>query len=763
MRLVLLLLLLLTSASAQIPSICTPRTTPATFYVDNTSTTTPATGSSSAPYHSIATAMALVRPGDIVKIASGLYREVLVPQCPGLLGHSITIERWGTGSNPIISGAEPFSSPSSQWVADGSGYRWDWAPESQWNADVSSNGYFTFRNPYAGFNLPSTAPAIVATRTEMVIAFHANSGEWVPLSPVTSILDLSPGTFYIETTGECDYDDTDEYGFIDTINCAPESIYARFWNDASPSAAQPELAIRPVLFSGFGNPQDPTAGGYYNLSHLSFRYANNRVQIAAVCLAQGPIDCGAQGAETENDRIVYGQGSVLIDVETAFNNSAGIDLSGDYNIYIGSTSRNNGQLGIKGSCNSCELEDIYTYGNNYKYYDVAWESGGIKMLFTRNTTFTRINSSYNNGPGIWLDAHNHNNVIQGSLISHNLHSGIFIELFSFDNLIQHNIVTGTRLYEYQFGSGIEIASSVSNYIYHNSILGNEATGILLEPDSRSTDGNYYNKFINNIIAFNGSNDIWGNTSTAGHEIYARESCGNFTANDEVFTNNLIYNHSSSPSEYPDSTLAGSTLAYGSTCNSTYLNSNSLSFIESYFGEGGNGYLSRSSANNLDITIPSIIYEGSFQAPNPDWSDIYHPWIVDISTQQTCDHNDNQSCENIPYDNAGASVDAYYDSDWIYDQLARQRTSNEDKAPPEASNWDRVRIGPNPVTSTLTIAGLPVGPVQYRILSTLGRQVAEGVIDNTLAQLPAERLAVGVYILQFVYGGSAHNTRFTVVR
>lgn len=721
---------------AQAPENCGPRPASLDLYVAAArSGTGPALGTASSPYPTIAQAVQEARAGDHIWIGPGTYRETVQPRCPGRVGHPITFERWPVGDGDVVvSGSDVMSAAT--WVPDGNRYTWTWQAEPSW--PVNAAGYFSFRNPYAGWSVPESVK--LATRAELIVAQDpASNGEGRPLRPVTRLSALRPGTFYVETAGVCDYDLTDGNGYIATPACKPERLYARFWADQPPAQAEPEIGVREVLFLGYGNAANPAEGGHYALSDLRFRYANNRVQYAAVCLNAhlSAADCGS-----------YGAGSVLTGVEAAYNNSVGVSLSGRANGFIGSTSRDNGQQGVLGLCDGCVLENGYVYGNNWKGYDVGWEAGGIKMLFTNDTLFRRMTISYNDGPGLWLDTDCERNVIEGNVLVSNLRDGIFLEAQANHTLVQHNIVTGTRRQAYQFGAGLQLSASTANYLYHNTLFGNEAAGILVQWDGRGPNaGNY---FANNLLAFSGSDDLWPVPVSSTRELHYTDvkdpgACTAPTAT-TYFRGNVVYDHAASPDEYADPATSHATYLYGlyslsgTPCAPEVL-TNSLAYMEALFGETRNSAFTRAEADAAGFVIPAVIPEANGGGANPQWGLLERPATVSTATLPTCDVLRNAACAVNPYSYAGAYPAARYDS-WLEDPLpsGTDETAGPDGGAPAA-------VFPNPVSRMLHVdVPASAGLTTVRVEDALGRTVLTQAVKAGPMVLDVSGLSPGLYLV-----------------
>ncbi|OZC03046.1 right-handed parallel beta-helix repeat-containing protein [Rubricoccus marinus] len=334
-------------------------------------------------------------------------------------------------------------------------------------ADPSADGWADlggglWRRAWTGPGLPSYNESRVFRR-ELVVA----SGE--VLRPASSRDDIPAGTFWAEGPPE-----------------APVAIVARFPAGRAPEASGVEIATRSRLFWPTGaDPYvecgDSTTPGYFHLQGLTFRHASNLAQKGAVCAGS--------------------RGSIMDRVRVEWTNGRGIDGSGVDHVFRRSTADYNGQMGWGASCTNCLWVDTQAVGNNWKGYDMFWEAGGGKWTRTRGTVIRRHTSRDNDGPGIWLDIDNADNTVEASTSTGDLGAGIMLEFETVRTLVQHNVVRGTR-WSVWTGTGILSQAASHNVLLHNSITGNEGSGIWLrlDPLRRAPDGDTW--VIGNVVRGN---------------------------------------------------------------------------------------------------------------------------------------------------------------------------------------------------------------------------------------------------------------------
>ena len=332
-------------------------------------------------------------------------------------------------------------------------------------ADLLGEGWSRVGNlwktAWPGPALPAHADGSRHFRRELVVADGAL------LRPAVSRERLLPNTFFVTGT-----------------DTAPESLFVRL-RGASDNPVI-EIATATYLFRPRGEKPEPECGaldtpGYFRVVGIHFRHAANRAQWGAVC-------SGSRGSVLEN---------VLVE-ET---NGLGIATGGTDHVFLHTASNRNGQMGWGGSCERCLFEDTESANNNWKGHNPAWEAGGGKWHHTRETVWRRHNAVGNAGPGIWLDGYNVRNTIEASTLVRNALAGIMLELETRYTLVQHNYIEETQFQHYA-GAGVLSQAASHNAFVHNTVVGNEATGLWLrlDPAGRAEDG--HNRVFNNVIVGN---------------------------------------------------------------------------------------------------------------------------------------------------------------------------------------------------------------------------------------------------------------------
>ncbi|MEO1725506.1 MAG: right-handed parallel beta-helix repeat-containing protein [Bacteroidota bacterium] len=399
-------------------------------------------GTREAPWRSIgrATGRGVMRPGDAVLIRAGVYREFVRPQTGGTSEDERITYAAYPGDEVVISGAVL---ASDRWSRIGDVWVRPWT--------------------YGSMEHYSDEPVF---RREMVVVDDA------VMRAVPDRAALRPGSFWVDGASE-----------------DPRSIWARFPSDRAPASFRSiEVAVEPHLFAPLGSNYYAECGdadmpGWIRLAGVTFRHATNRAQWGVLC-------AGSVGGLVE-------------DVTVEWTNGSGIDPGGRQHVFRRVRALDNGQIGWSGSCLDCLFEDCEASRNNWKGYDPFWEAGGGKWSHTQRSIFRRFRALDNDGPGLWLDIENYDNVIEGTYAEGNSIAGIMLEYETRRTLVQHNVAVETRWNAWS-GAGLLSQAASENVIVHNTFAGNEGHGLWLrlDPDRRARDGR--NVVVSNVMVGNGT-------------------------------------------------------------------------------------------------------------------------------------------------------------------------------------------------------------------------------------------------------------------
>ncbi len=431
-------------------------------------------------------------PGDGVLVRAGTYYETIVPKRGGTAGNPITYAAY-PGEEVIVSGAEPLTGT---WTKTGNLWSMKW-PYVEWlEGDLNK---FTYNRGGVIKYDASRHRELVIANGEVLMPYFNNLTTWQPaFSPTT----LPEGTFFIKGTGSL---------VTGTVG-KPETIYIRLPGDANPNQAKIETSRKSHLFNASGNSECSSKvpgttlppHSHLRLTGFTFRHLSNILKQGAVCT-------GSQATWIDN---------IVIE----WTNGTGILLFGSNHLIRGVRAYYNGIEGFKGGvneivrCDNCTVAHSVSKYNNWKGYDPFHESGGGKWMYTTNSLFTQLDFSENNGPGLWLDTDNSNNIIERSRFHANRGVNLFIEVFSDNNLVRNNVSTMARTAHPAVGEiwydkwtgivgnrfighGMVVDVSAGNRVVHNTFMGNLASGLRIGSDERgdATDTGFYNNlFLDNV-------------------------------------------------------------------------------------------------------------------------------------------------------------------------------------------------------------------------------------------------------------------------
>ncbi|MEZ4701493.1 MAG: right-handed parallel beta-helix repeat-containing protein [Rhodothermales bacterium] len=420
-------------------------------YVDASKGSNSNPGTENAPWATIkfAAQQSSIKPGDAIVVRAGTYYGEIIPARGGTAGKRIAYVAY-PGEEVVVSGAIRLTET---WTSDGgSVWKMNWPHPKMW-----------VRRVHDGVDHDDDA-----RRRDVLIA------DGVMLQAVYTRNAVREGTFFLQGSPE-----------------NPSTMYAWLPNGKNPNNARMETSLSNHLFNPSGNETNCSFGdvkGYFHVIGFTFRHTANEAFMGAVCAGS--------------------EGSLLENITAEWTNGAGFLISGKNHVVRGVRAYYNGMSGIRGDvCDRCTLEYSESKYNNWKGYNPFWESGGGKWLFTTNSTFRHLDFSDNEGPGLWLDTQNADNVIELSRFDNNYGVNLFIELLSNRTVIRNNVMTRARYARPSFfGYGLLIHAANDNAVLFNTFMANEGGGMRIRADSRAkaTGNRYYNNlFIANTRILKG--------------------------------------------------------------------------------------------------------------------------------------------------------------------------------------------------------------------------------------------------------------------
>ncbi|HVM47137.1 MAG TPA: LamG-like jellyroll fold domain-containing protein [Candidatus Acidoferrum sp.] len=381
----------------------------------------------------------------------------------GTYRETVYIYKSGSSGKPIAFQAYPGEVPVisgadifTNWTWDTSATPYAWS--IPWTNDLAS----TTNTKFASANLTALRPEMVIFNGQVLWAVDTRSA-------------LTNGAF-----------------FVNGPSTNPTAIYALFPSNAPPTGNTVEIATR--------NHALQDTASYTVINGLTFRYACNICQDLMVQVT-------GQNNAFENNAVEWA-------------NAGGLYSAGSYNVFSNNLVRCNGQMGFSGAGSHQLWVTNQSIGNNWKLYNPGWEAGGGKWVYTSFSTFRGHQAIGNNGPGIWFDVTNYNNLVERCYVCSNSVAGIQLELLAWRFTVQNNVICDTQLfptYASKYASGITMLDACSNNIVNNTIYGCAADGIFLYSDTRVNHFSGHNNLFNNIIAFN-SQAVSGSLGN-GYQIY----------------------------------------------------------------------------------------------------------------------------------------------------------------------------------------------------------------------------------------------------
>lgn len=424
-------------------------------------------GTEDEPMRTISAAAEQVQPGERVLIKGGVYRECVRPARGGTAPDRVISFEAAPNEEVVVTGAE---------VVEGS-----WQPSEGWRRSRDPDAYadipvWMVRLPRAWFigSNPFTIPnkTVVTSgggfdfrKVERAEIYMLRRGllfqDGRPMRQVNEHIDLlhSPGAFFPDPTGLI--------------------LHVRPFDDADPHNHRFEATAREQWFA----PDDPCLG-YIRIKGLSFTYAGNGFPFV-------PQD----GALSAN----RGHHWIIEDCRFSWANGIGLDMGRrdarmDWPEVHGHHILRRNVVSDCGICGMAALGLLNTLVEDNLVERCCWhnverqyESAGIKFHHVHNSLLRRnvIRHTYY-GAGVWLDFDNINSRFTQNVIidSTSRAGGLFVEASHEANMVDHNIIWGTKRNDNRGSDGIYCHDTDRLHAAHNLIVGCEGYGIRL-PQGRA--------------------------------------------------------------------------------------------------------------------------------------------------------------------------------------------------------------------------------------------------------------------------------------
>jgi parallel beta-helix repeat protein len=165
-----------------------------------------------------------------------------------------------------------------------------------------------------------------------------------------------------------------------------------------------------------------------------------------------------------------GRGWLVSNVTARWNHTIGLTFGPEARVEGGSFSHN-GQVGMKGTGEGSIVDEVEIAFNNYAGYDPGWEAGGTKFYRSRGLVVRNSCIHHNYGHGLWTDIDNVDVLYEGNKVFMNRDDGIKHEI-SYDATIRNNTVAynGHGFDVWLWGSQILLQNSEKARVYRNTVV-----------------------------------------------------------------------------------------------------------------------------------------------------------------------------------------------------------------------------------------------------------------------------------------------------
>lgn len=399
-----------------------------TFFVDgnaaNASDRNP--GTEARPFKTIQRAAAVLRPGQRVVVAAGVYRECVRPRRGGTSRSRMISYQAAPGAEVVIRGSEVVRSA------------WHRAPAGKglWTVRLKA-GDFPEGNPFATpnigpkqFDIMPWAEGLRGTKPySLPCGLVFQNGRRLRQVETPAALRKESGVFLVGADGL-------------TLTVHP-------FDGKDPNRVTMEVTARSQGFA----PAIPGLG-YVHVSGFTIEHMGNAFpmpQYGALSTTRGHHwviedntmrEANALGLDIGNQHPSLPQPKILPGCHIVRRNRIC-------------------QCGVCGiqalGCNDTVIEQNLIVGNAFYDVEIYFETGGIK---THNNVRSLIRGNCVvdtvHGPGIWMDAANRDSRCTGNVVvgTSTMFGGLFLELSEVPNSVDHNVVWDTRgagMYEHDCG------------------------------------------------------------------------------------------------------------------------------------------------------------------------------------------------------------------------------------------------------------------------------------------------------------------------
>ncbi len=496
-----------------------PLTFSKTYYVDANSrkSSDKGPGTLKRPFRTISKAAEVLKPGERVVIASGIYRERVSPARGGSGPDKMISYEAAPGATVIVKGSDI--------LKDG----WEtspipvnpFAPQNQpaptdvfiWKHKLGSELFSDNYNPFALPNLPADWSWLNTKAVDMGPYVRRRGLIFVdgkPLEPVESYRELANPIMQRQGTG---LPSRSRLGpIMQEIGGSPDRKFSVDYNGNLINIRLPsntldqstvEITTREQAFA----PRE-SGLGFIRVKGIRFQHSGNGFpppQLGLVSTSAG------HHWIIENNIIEWANG-VALDIGGQHWGGPRIPMAGHSHIVRGNTIRYAGVEGIGGmGTQNTLIENNLIEWVGWQNAERAWEAAGAKFHFATNLLFrNNIVRHIRHANGIWLDVRNTNNRITGNLFAdiETVSAAIHMEMSLVPNQIDNNIIwdvrnaePGTPGQRGAGGSGIFLHASDQQIVAQNLIGRCDNVGVfpVYRADRQGSGTGIDHKIHNNIF------------------------------------------------------------------------------------------------------------------------------------------------------------------------------------------------------------------------------------------------------------------------
>jgi len=437
-------------------------------------------GTQDRPLRTINRAAQLLQPGERVVVGAGVYRERVRPARGGAGPERMIGYEAAPGATVVLSGSEVVTSPwtpSKRSQAD--------APARVWMTRLPKE-FFPQGNPFGELNLTDAQidramPWAVSTKGKPPNTLRRGlvfqDGRRLRQVAVWQDLRKAAGSYWVEGDGL--------------------TLHVRPLGDVDPRGAEFEVTTRDLLFApaAFGL-------GYLRVKGFTIQHAGNcfpRPQ-------QGALSAMRGHHWIIEDNTVRECNAIGIDIGDQFDIAGPKLAEGGQHLVRRNLVTDCGIGGIEGTAvEHTMIEENLICRCAWQRAQFIWETGGIKVHLTLGTLIRRnVIQDTIDGPGIWMDYENRNSRCTQNVVlrTTTANGGIFMEASQVPNLVDHNVVWGTK------GNGIYQHDCDELVVAHNLVVRSSDAGVRMQIcQGREVGGRLStakrNKILNNILVDNG--------------------------------------------------------------------------------------------------------------------------------------------------------------------------------------------------------------------------------------------------------------------